>query len=265
MTPEIRAVLTAHQQQIAKRVIAEEETRRPHLVVSLSGAHAYGFPSPDSDLDVKAVHLDPTAELLGFPRPSRSAERLEVIEGVEVDYSSNELGNVLASVLKGNGNFIERFLSGYVMAAGGGFEELKALVRASLSKRLYRHYLGFGTQQRQEWQKTEGASAKKLLYVLRTTLTGTHALLEREIITDVTQLLGRYGFGDAIELVEQKRAGEKVELSSALRLKWADRIPRTFEELDRAYASSPLPEEPPNAEAIEAWLIRTRLSHLPGP
>lgn len=262
MTPEVRAALTPHQQTVAERAIAEEERKRRHVVVSLSGAHAYGFPSPDSDLDVKAVHVDPTAELLGFPRPSKSAERLEVIEGVEIDYSSNELGNVLASVLKGNGNFLERFLSGYVLTAGSGFDELCALMRQSLSKKIFRHYQGFATQQRQEWEKAEGASAKKLLYVLRTTLTGTHALLEREIVTDVTKLFSRYGFADAIELVAHKRSGEKAELSGPLRLKWAERIPRAFEALERAHETSPLPDEPPNADAIEAWLIRTRLENL---
>ena len=30
------------------------------MVVLLSGAHAYGFPSPDSDLDLKAIHLADT-------------------------------------------------------------------------------------------------------------------------------------------------------------------------------------------------------------
>ena len=56
--------------------------KRRHVVVSLSGAHAYGFPSPDSDLDIKAVHIDATAELLGFPRTPKPAERLEVVDGV---------------------------------------------------------------------------------------------------------------------------------------------------------------------------------------
>jgi hypothetical protein len=35
----------------------------------LSGAHAYGFPSPDSDLDLKAIHVAKTADLLGFDVP----------------------------------------------------------------------------------------------------------------------------------------------------------------------------------------------------
>jgi predicted nucleotidyltransferase len=40
-----------------QRVLEEEQARREHVVVYLSGAHAYGFPSPDSDLDLKAIHV----------------------------------------------------------------------------------------------------------------------------------------------------------------------------------------------------------------
>src|SRR3954471_5455100 len=116
MTPEVATALRDHERQVTERVLDEEESRRRHLLVSLSGAHAYGFPSPDSDLDIKAVHVDPTAELLGFPRALKPAERLEVVDGVELDYTSNELGHVLLGVLKGNGNYIERFLSGYLFA-----------------------------------------------------------------------------------------------------------------------------------------------------
>lgn len=52
-------VLDPHAQRVADAVLAEEEGKRRHLVVALSGAHAYGFPSPDSDLDLKAIHLAP--------------------------------------------------------------------------------------------------------------------------------------------------------------------------------------------------------------
>src|SRR5712671_721576 len=94
-------VLTSAQASVAGAVLAEEAAQREHVVVSLSGAHAYGFPSPDSDLDLKAVHFDATDSLLGFPRTPQAAERMEVIDGVEVDYSSNEIGGVLLGVLKG--------------------------------------------------------------------------------------------------------------------------------------------------------------------
>jgi predicted nucleotidyltransferase len=262
MSAEVQQVLTPHQREVAARVLAEEGAHRRHLVVSLSGAHAYGFPSPDSDLDVKAVHLDPTESLLGFPRPMRASERLEVVDGVEVDYSSNELGGVLLGVLKGNGNFIERFLSGFTFESDPVLASLQPLVRESLSKRVHRHYAGFAAQQRQEWERTGRTSAKKLLYVLRTTLTGTHMLLTGEVVTDVTRLLERYGFAEALELVQQKRRGEKSELPAEMVRRWEARVPSAFERLDRALVESHLPDVPANEAALDAWLIHQRLALL---
>lgn len=262
MTPAVQQCLTAVQSRVAMNVLSEEEDRRRHVVVALSGAHAYGFPSPDSDLDLKAVHADPTERFLGFPTAPGSAERLEVVEGVEVDYSSNELGHVLQGVLKGNGNFIERFLSGYLVTWAPELEPLRPLIQGSLSRRAHRHYFGFATQQHQEWELGGRASAKKLLYVLRTALTGVHLLREAEVVTDVTRLLDRYGFGEARVLVEQKCRGERTELPTALRQTWAVRVKGVFELLEDAAAKSPLPEESPNAAALEAWLVEARLRWL---
>src|SRR5437762_9816511 len=103
-------VLTRVQAEVADRVLDEEARARRHIVVSLSGAHAYGFPSPDSDLDLKAIHIEPTARLLGLSRPASSASRLEVIDGIEIDYTSNEIQQALVGILQGNGNYIERVL-----------------------------------------------------------------------------------------------------------------------------------------------------------
>lgn len=255
-------VLTAHQNEVMTRVLAEECTRREHVVVSLSGAHAYGFPSPDSDLDLKAVHIESAEAFLGFPTAPRGAERLEVIDGVEIDYSSNELGAVLQGVLKGNGTYLERFLSGFVAKVGTGFEELVPLVQASLSRKLSRHYAGFATQQKLEWERTGKTSAKKLLYVVRTVLTGTHALRTGRIVTDLNELVDAYGFSDARELIEQKRRGELAELPTSLSEEWANRIPSLFELFRSATANSVLPEEPTNAEELESWLVRMRLRML---
>jgi predicted nucleotidyltransferase len=99
-------VLTPAQLAVADEILSAEEQSRRHLAIYLSGSHAYGFPSPDSDLDLKAVHTEPTRNLLGLsPRP-HSAARLEVVRGVEVDYTSNEIGTVLAGILGGNGNYV---------------------------------------------------------------------------------------------------------------------------------------------------------------
>ena len=255
-------VLTPEQRRVADCVISEEQQQREHMVVSLSGAHAYGFPSPDSDLDLKAIHIDSTRELLGLLRSHLRAERLEVIDGVEVDYSSNELHPVLLGILQGNGNFIERVLGAIQLRSSADLASLKPVVRRSLSRRVHRHYQGFAASQLNEWEKSGGRSAKKLLYVLRTTLTGTHALKSAEIVTDVTLLLHDYGFGAARELVERKRQGELAELSEPTIRFWREEIKRAFQLLDEARTASDLPEEPTNIAEMNHWLLAVRQARL---
>lgn len=256
----MKGMVTEHQARMADRVLDEESLQREHLVITLSGAHAYGFPSHDSDLDLKSIHIAPTAALLGLQPRHVPAERLEVREGVEVDYSSNELQPVLLGILQGNGNYIERVLGAITVRALPELEALRPRVRAVLSRRVHRHYRGFAQGQLREWEKSGFRSAKKLLYVLRTTLTGTHLLRTGEVETDVTHLLEPYGFSEARALVERKQRGEHIELSDALSKQWQQEVTRAFAVLDAADASSTLPLDPPASAvaALEAWMLDVR-------
>src|SRR3954471_6546987 len=103
-------VLTEHQATRARAFLADRERERKHLVIYLSGAHAYGFPSPDSDLDLKCVHIAPTHELVGLSPSDDPPGRIDIVDGVELDYGSNELSGVLRGCMKGNGNYLERIL-----------------------------------------------------------------------------------------------------------------------------------------------------------
>lgn len=253
-------LLTEAQRATSRAVIARESALREHVVVALSGAHAYGFPSPDSDVDLKAIHAAPTARLLGLSPSTPPADRLEVIDGVEMDYTSNELGGAVAGLLKGNGNYLERVLGGVTLAGSGCLESLRPLAWASLSRRVHRHYRGFAMGQRKEFDATP--TVKKLLYVLRTTLTGAHLLRTGEVVLDVTALLDDHGLGAAHALVAAKRAGERATLPEAERARWLAEVDRAFARLDEAHAASPLPDEPPNEAELEAWLIDARRARL---
>ncbi|MGH9391623.1 MAG: DNA polymerase beta superfamily protein, partial [Vicinamibacteria bacterium] len=68
--------------------------RRSLLWLALSGAHAYGFPSTDSDLDLKGVHVVPARSLLGLRESQDAVEFVGEWEGREYDFTSNELGHV---------------------------------------------------------------------------------------------------------------------------------------------------------------------------
>jgi predicted nucleotidyltransferase len=254
--------LDPRQRAVMEKVIADEERKRRHLVVALSGAHAYGFPSVDSDVDLKAIHIDPTERLLGLHAGAPHADRMEVIDGVEIDYTSNEIKPVLHGILQGNGNYIERVLGAMLPLITPELESLRPLVKRSISRRIFRHYLGFATSQLKAFQGESPASAKKLLYVLRTTLTGAHALRTGEIVTDLRELIDEHGFPGARELIARKRAGEKVLLSGEMGERWASEVRRALEVLEEANKSSKLPAEPESEGELEAWLLAERRKRL---
>lgn len=249
-------VLSIAQRAVMKGVLAEEEALREHVVVYLSGAHAYGFPSPDSDLDLKAIHVANTADLLGFEVPPPTSDRAEIIDGVEIDYTSNELAHALSGILSGNGNFLERVLGRMIATASPLLDELRPLARRSLSRRVHRHYHGFAQNQMRFLEKEP--TAKKLLYVLRTTTTGIHLLLTGELEPDLTRLMDRYDLTDAVALVERKRAGERIGLDAGLLQAWRPRVEALFKRLDTARESSALPEEPTNQAELRDWLLSVR-------
>lgn len=258
----IDTVLKPHEREIMDRVIAEEQSRRRHLVIALSGAHAYGFPSPDSDLDLKSIHIDDTATLLGLGHGTPHVDRMETIEEVEIDYTSNEIKPVLLGVIQGNGNYIERVLGALLPYEAPELAALKPLVQKTLSRRLFRHYLGFATSQLKAAVGPEGASAKKLLYVLRTALTGAHALRTGRVVIDLRELLDEHGFAEARELIEAKRAGETIKLDADGSARWTERVTRVFAVLQEAHEKSTLPAEPEGVADLTAWLLAERRRQL---
>lgn len=254
------AILPPAQAAVARAAIAQESGKRHHVVVYLSGAHAYGFPSPDSDLDLKCVHIADTESLLGLRPPATTFDRAEIVEGVEIDYTSNELGHVLAGILAGNGNFLERILGSTAVETSALHEELRALVSRCLSKRFHRHYRGFAGSQKKAME--EKPTAKKALYVLRTALTGTHLLRTGALVTDLTELMDGYGFGEARSLLEEKQKAERQALADDARTFWTRELDRALAALDRAEQESALPDQAAASDAVEAWLVRTRRARL---
>jgi predicted nucleotidyltransferase len=252
------SVLTAKQTEVARGFLAARAAERSHLVIYLSGAHAYGFPSPDSDLDLKCVHVAPTHELVGLAQVAEARDRLEIIDGVELDYGSNELGQVLRGAIKGNGNFLERLLGELVL--GGDpvlLAEARAVIAPVLSRRVARHYGGFATSQLHAFD--DKPTAKRALYVLRTAATGQAALAHGEIVTDVARLTA-FVPPEIGELIEVKRQAERQVLDEDQVTAWRARLVAAIDAINAAALTSSLPSDPPEAavDAIDAWLRDVR-------
>jgi len=235
------------------------------LLCAVTGSHHYGFSSPDSDLDLKGIHLRPTPDLLGLTQPAEAHDRLEIFEGVECDYTSNEARQALSLLLKGNGNMLERILSPLQLVPTPELLELQQLTRASLSRRLFGHYFGFFRSVCHQHLKAEAPRAKSLLYAYRVALTGLHLLRTGELEANLSALAPEYGFAEAHDLIAKKQAtAEKVVVDEQ-----EDRVhqanwPRLEALMVDARDHSPLPDKPPNSEEIHGWLVALRLREIAG-
>jgi predicted nucleotidyltransferase len=219
----------------------------PMIVVGLTGAHAYGFPSPDSDLDLKAIHVVPARALLGLAPADAPLEHVEIWRGRELDLSSHALHQAAHLLLKGNGNMLERLLGPCVVWRSPTGEVLTALAQRLLSQRAIHHYRGFFERMLVEHEQLKRASsttsstAKKMLYAYRVALTGTHLLKTGALVTDVRPLAALYGF-DIEGLLRSKQLGEKQAVTDDTSFMRDMEYLRSL--LDQAKEASVLPPAP---------------------
>lgn len=244
---------------LARRFIAAHPPPGTLLGVGVTGSHLYGFPSPDSDLDLKGIHLAPLDAVLGLQVIKETHDRLLDFEGVECDLTTHEARKAIRLLLQGNGNMLERLLSPLQLYPGPMQAELAALARGSVCKRFFKHYSGFFKGMCREYRREALPAAKKMLYCYRVALTGVHLLKTGELECDVTRLGPEYGLELVDELVELKSStAEKVALPPDQEERCRAAWPVLEGLLTDALERSPLPDAPPNEAAWQDWLVATR-------
>ena len=254
---------TAPDLNLGRRFLERHPPPGELLFCAVSGAHLYGFPSPDSDIDLKGAHAAPVEEILGITPRLEAHNRLETFDGVECDLTTLEIGKVLTLVLQGNGNTVEQVVSPFQLRTGALLEELRELVRDALSRKLHRHYSGFFRGMQREHLRHELPQAKTLLYSFRVALTGIHLLKTGEVLPHLPSLAHLYGPAELHDLIALKMGGaERSAIPSRLDEDLRSRWPKLSDELDQALERSPLPKEAANQDAMERWLIDLRRRQL---
>lgn len=250
-------MLTSDERSRALRFLASHAPPGALLQCGVTGAHAYGFLSPDSDVDLKGVHLAPTAQLLGLDTPKDTHDVLVDFEGVEHDLTTHEAARALGLLLRGSGNVLERLLSPLQLVESDDVDALRELARGAASTRFAAHYRGFFGGVCREHARAP--KVKSMLYAYRVALTGVHLLATGELVLDLPQLADHYGYPEIHALVARKRAGaEKGALDPEEDARYRARWTELEASLDAARERSSLPPDVPNRDAMNAWLVARR-------
>ncbi|WP_417388813.1 DNA polymerase beta superfamily protein [Gimesia sp.] len=237
----------------------------PLLFATISGSHLYGFPSPDSDYDLRGVHLLPLETIISMKEGQVTVERSRVDDGLEIDLVTHDVGKFIQLMLKKNGYVLEQLLSPLVLHATPEYEELKALAPGCVTRYHAYHYLGFAATQWKLFQKEDPPRVKPLLYVYRVLLTGLHLMQTGQLEPNLIHLNEEVQLSYIPELIERKLEGTEGSTLDAADMEFHGReYQRLVDELEQAMETTSLPENPSSSEALNDLLVRIRLSSLNG-
>ncbi|KOG30902.1 MULTISPECIES: DNA polymerase beta superfamily protein [Streptomyces] len=237
-------------------VVAEQPD--PLLFATVSGAHLYGFPSRDSDVDLRGAHLLPVDALIGLREPEETRSRMWDRDGVEMDLVTHDLRKFARLMLRRNGYVLEQLTSPLVAHTTDTHAEMVSLVPDLLTRHHAHHYRGFaGTQ----WRLFESSGElKPLLYTYRALLTGIHLMRSAEVQAHLPTLVGEVPEAPARlpDLVVAKTAAEHGRAEVVVEDVRAE-TQALHAVLDEAQASSELPESVRVHDALHDLVVRARL------
>ena len=251
----------------------------PLLFVTISGAHLYGFPSADSDYDLRGVHVLPAEDMLGLRQPRETievsrkptaAETAAARAGgtpapLDLDLVTHDVKKFMLLMLKKNGYVLEQLYSPLVVHATPEHEELKVIGKGCITRHHSHHYLGFARTQWELFVKDNPPKVKPLLYVYRVLLTGIYLMRSGQIEANLLRLNSHELCGDGFplpyidDLVSRKVEGGEHGLLTAADLAFHEgEYQRLTAALERAGQASTLPEAPAAKDAMHDLLLRVR-------
>lgn len=236
----------------------------PLLFATISGAHLYGFPSPDSDFDLRGAHLLPLEKIVGLKAEDETVQDSRIIEDLEMDIVSHDVRKFFGLLLKKNGYVLEQLYSPLVVQTSPGHAELKEIAKGCITRNHSHHYFGFAETQWKLFLKESPRRVKPLLYVYRVLLTGIHLMRTGVIEANLVTLNEEFRLPYIKDLVARKLSGpEKSTLDNA-QLDFHQReYERLRVELQAAHDASNLPELPSEEswKALNDLLLRLRLGN----
>lgn len=234
----------------------------PLLFATISGAHLYGFPSPDSDYDLRGVHILPLAEVIGLEAGKETIEVSELQAALDLDLVTHDIKKFFSLMLKRNGYVLEQLFSPLVVHTTPEHEELKAIAPQCITRYHSHHYLGFAKTQWHLLCKESQPRVKPLLYLYRVLLTGIHLMQTGEIEANLITLNQQFQLSYLPDLISKKQTEAETEALGTIDLAFHEQeYQQLCQRLEEASRQSHLKEEPSARTVLHDLLVRVRLCH----
>jgi len=238
-----------------KRFVHSQMTRKL-ICVAVSGPHAAGYATEDTPLELKGLHVEPTANLVGLTSSPKAFNWVGEFEGLLNDYSSSEIGPASHLLLRGDGSILERILSPMQVFGGEDLRKLEQVARTAICRRFFEHYRNFSRGILKEFEGQPARTVRQALNAYRMGLTGVHLLRTGEMDLDLLALAKKYKLFQLDELVRIYQEGRSKTLEDTS--PWINRMAKLHGLLDAAYEGSPLPIDPENPADVEEYLLDMR-------
>ncbi|HUW35512.1 MAG TPA: nucleotidyltransferase domain-containing protein [Planctomycetota bacterium] len=242
------------------KVLLHAVRSHPHplLFVTISGAHLYGFPSADSDYDLRGAHVLPARAVLALEPPGETCEIARTQDGLELDFVTHDARKFFTMLLKHNGLVLEHIYSPLILFARPEFDELREIARGCITKHHTHHYLNFAALQWKLFCKSN--KVKQLVYLYRVLLTGIHLMRTGEVEPNLQRLNEVFRLRHVNELIACKMAGPEISvLTDSEKAFHESEYCRLRIELMDATKLTDLPDEPSGYDALNDLLLRLRL------
>lgn len=174
-----------------------------------TGSRAWGFPSPDSDYDIRFIYMQDRDAYLSI---SEKKDTIEIMDG-DLDITGWDLRKCLQLLKKSNASLIERFQSPITYFEATGFHQSfwELITRYYSPIAVFYHHFSLAQKFREDLKDKQEIKLKSFFYLIRSLLSCYWITRNNSVLPMTIE-----GLMTTIEPDKQKALGELIALKATV-------------------------------------------------